>query len=120
MTEKEIEKAIAPPNGDGTQPLGCSNGGGPSWLEMLAAEKRAGQLTHTRGWWVAAERLPSVQAVYPDAGVEPLLVPPESDRKKVWERSDALRELVRGRMELIGPITAPSLAEFLELPQTEL
>src|SRR5205823_10808859 len=79
MTDQEIEQTIAPPNANGTQPLGCSNGDGPSCLEMLAAERRAGQLTHTRGWWVAAERLPSLQAVYPDAGVEPLLVPPEAD-----------------------------------------
>src|SRR5205085_295436 len=79
MTGEEIEQATATADADGTQSLGCSNGHGASWLEVLATEKRAGRLTHPRRWWVAAERLPSVQAVYPDAGVEPLLVPPEAD-----------------------------------------
>src|SRR6266704_2345527 len=36
MTGEEIKQAIAPPNGNGTQPLGCSNGDGASWLEVLA------------------------------------------------------------------------------------
>jgi len=120
MTGEEIEQVITPPVANGTQPLGCSIGDGLTWLEMLTAEKRAGQLTHPRQWWVAAERLPSVQVIYPDARVEPLLSPPEAALKKVWERSDAIRELVRGRMEITGPITALALTEFLELPQTEI
>ncbi len=90
------------------------------WLESLANEKRAGRLTKPDGLWIAAERLPLVQAVYPDCEVEPALVAPESELKRKWERPDALRELVRGRMEVSGPITARALRDLLELAQPEI
>jgi len=71
-------------------------------------------------FWVTAERLPMVQAVYPDAKTEPALVPPESEAKRQWERSDALRELVRGRMEVSGPMTITALANFFRLKASEI
>src|SRR4029077_898648 len=37
-----------------------------------------------------------------------------------WERADAIRELVRGRMEVCGPITVSELAETLVLRQPEI
>ena len=52
-------------------------------------------------------------------GREPPLAPPESKKNKP-ERADALRELVRGRMEVIGPITASALANFYQLPDSEI
>ena len=39
---------------------------------------------------------------------------------KTWERADAIRELVRGRMEVCGPITISELADILVLPQPEI
>ncbi len=89
-------------------------------LDSLVAEKRAGQLTSDRTFWVAAERLPMVRAVYPGGEVQPPLAAPESELKRSWERADALRELVRGRMEVVGPVTAAALADFLQLPRTEM
>jgi ATP-dependent Lhr-like helicase len=71
-------------------------------------------------FWVAAERLPMVQAVYPSAQTLPTLIPPEAEAKRTWERADALRELVRGRMEVSGPITISSLAQFYHLPTSEI
>lgn len=55
--------------------------------------------------------------MYPQATVDPLRVPPESERVRVWERGEAVRELVRGRIEVIGPTTVAALAAFLELPE---
>jgi ATP-dependent Lhr-like helicase len=99
-----------------------SHANAPELLEILAGQKRAGRFTWKPGapgrFWTAAERLPLVRAVYPDLTIEPPISPPESAAQKVWERGDALRELVRGRMEVIGPITAPALATFFDLPQT--
>ena len=89
-------------------------------LESLAAEKRAGRLTGAPSFWLAAERLPMVRAVYPDGSIEPSLIPPEFELRRNWERSDALRELVRGRMETVGPVTIPALAAFFQLPATEI
>ena len=86
-------------------------------LSNLAAEKRAGQV---QSRWVAAERLPLVWTVYPGARVEPTILPPEFERQKKWERPAALRELVRGRIEVLGPVTTSVLADFFQLPATEI
>jgi len=94
-----------------------------SLLESLAAEKRAGRLainSRSTRPWLAAERLPLVRAVYPDAEAEPALVPPEAELKRTWERAEAVRELVRGRMEVAGPITVGALVDFFQLPETEI
>jgi len=38
---------------------------------------------------------------------------PERDRAKAWTREDAVRELVRGRLEAVGPTTAADVAGSL-------
>jgi ATP-dependent Lhr-like helicase len=94
--------------------------GDSTWLESLAKEKRAGRLMTATAFWVAAERLPMLQAIYPGCEVEPRLAAPESERSRPWERSDALRELVRGRVEVVGPVTVNSLANLFHLPSSEI
>jgi ATP-dependent Lhr-like helicase len=90
------------------------------WLDSLTGEKRAGKLMTPVAFWIAAERLPMLQTVYPNCGVEPLLVAPESERERTWERAEAVRELVRGRIEVVGPITARALTNFFQLPSSEI
>jgi ATP-dependent Lhr-like helicase len=90
-----------------------------SLLASLAVERRAGRLTEGRAFWIAAERLPLVKAVYPGES-EPVLIPPQAALEHEWERTEALRELVRGRMEVVGPVTIPELAESLLLPAGEI
>jgi ATP-dependent Lhr-like helicase len=90
------------------------------WLDQLRNDKRAGRLASSPGFWVAAERLPMVWAVYPDRKIEPPLVPPTSERAREWQRPDALRELVRGRMEVTGPTTARQLADLFQIPLGEI
>jgi ATP-dependent helicase Lhr and Lhr-like helicase len=91
-----------------------------SWLDLLSAEKRAGKLMSPDAFWLAAERLPMLQIIYPGCRVEPSLMAPESERKRQWERPGAVRELVRGRMEVIGPTTEGALANFFRLPSSEI
>src|SRR5439155_17863557 len=43
-----------------------------------------------------------------------------SEADRPWDRPDAVRELVRGRMEVCGPIAAAALAGLLQLPQGEI
>jgi ATP-dependent helicase Lhr and Lhr-like helicase len=74
----------------------------------------------TKRFLVAAEGLPMIQAVYLNASVEPELIVPDSGRGKTWERSIAIREVVRGRMEVCGPITVGELSDVLVLPQSEI
>src|SRR5882762_2034658 len=66
--------------------------------------------------WVAAERVPMLEAAFPGGGCEPAVAVPERDRARVWTREDAIRELVRGRLEVIGPTTAAEIANVLGLP----
>jgi ATP-dependent Lhr-like helicase len=73
-----------------------------------------------RTFYVASERLPMVLSIYPNAVCEPELVLPDSLRGKTWERADAIRELVRGRLEVCGPITVSELADTLVLQQSEI
>ena len=40
--------------------------------------------------------------------------------RKSWTREDAARELIRGRTEVLGPVTAQQLADSLGLPDTAL
>jgi len=83
-------------------------------------ESRSTQPVGEWTFWVAAERLPLAQTVYPAGQVQPPIVPPDSELKRQWERADAVRELIRGRLEVSGPVTAPALAELLHLSATEI
>jgi ATP-dependent Lhr-like helicase len=71
-------------------------------------------------FYVAAERLPMLRAIYPNAVCEPELVLPVSLYGKTWKRADAIRELVRGRLEVCGPITVRELADTLVLQQSDV
>jgi ATP-dependent Lhr-like helicase len=121
MTDEELERVILGTSLDGeAQPEERGLESRRSLLEALLSEKRVGQLKHGIRLWLAAERLPMLQAVYPDSGVEPELNAPESELKKTWEHPDAVRELVRGRMEIVGPVTAEELSRYFSLPQKEI
>jgi len=88
-------------------------------LGELAEQKRAGKMT-APPLWIAAERWPLAQTVYPNAVVTPRLAAPDFEARKTWERADAVRELTRGRLEVSGPLTAAELAAQLALPVSEI
>jgi len=104
------------------------NGNAEHFISTLVAENRAtrilvsleGDDPATKTFYIAAERLPMLRAIYPNAVCEPELVLPDSMHGKTWERADAICELVRGRMEVCGPITAGQLADILVLQQSEI
>jgi len=91
-----------------------------TWPRFAESERRTGKLATPHSFWVAAERLPMLQAVYPGCDVEPGLTAPPTERERDWPRAIAVRELVRGRMEVIGPITAKHLVKFFQLSQQEI
>jgi ATP-dependent Lhr-like helicase len=86
----------------------------PEWLAALEQQRRVARLTTASGAVVrvAAERLHEFQAVFPDAALSPTIQPTSSQRPG---REDALREILRGRLDLLGPVTAAALAEPLGL-----
>jgi len=84
--------------------------GQEDWSNWFAALVAAGRAFDANGYWVAVERFEELDAVVTQAA-SPVI--PERLRKS-WTREDAVRELVRGRMEVLGPVTARELAAFLD------
>jgi len=86
---------------------------GANWHEFFAElknDRRAGVLTAGPvRLWVAAERLPQINAVYSNPSLEPPIVAPESVSRTTWSSEEALVEIVRGRLEGLGPVTVDSL-----------
>jgi len=97
------------------------------WAAMLAALASAGRATRIRvppgpevaperavvPLWIAAERAPEFVAVHARALLEPAVAVPRDYAAKTWTRDDALREIVRGRLEGLGPVSAQALAREL-------
>src|SRR5262245_23920670 len=99
---------------------GDSGSGWEEYFAELVSERRAASLhVGEKVFWVAAERLPHLLAVYPDAKLEPEIKPPTKDistASPIGDLDEGLVEILRGRLEAIGPVTAESLAETTALP----
>jgi len=67
------------------------------WFETCAAKL-----------WIATEKLPLFKAVFPDQCAEFKL--PDFLLCEQWQQEDAIVEIVRGRLEGLGPVTANQLA----------
>ena len=65
--------------------------------------------------WIAAERLPELLAIHPGVVLRPPIAVPPSRASRTWMRQDAIVELLRGRLSLVGPTTAAELAESLSI-----
>jgi ATP-dependent helicase Lhr and Lhr-like helicase len=72
----------------------------PGWSEILQSLLKQKRVTTIRNLWVAAERTP-------------LFAEP-------WPQAEALVEIVRGRLEGLGPVTATAIATSLNLPQSDI
>ena len=86
------------------------------WRPLFDALVAAGRAFDANGWWVAVERFGELDAVVPQA-TAPVI--PERLRK-AWTPEDAARELVRGRMEVSGPITSRQLIDLFEFTDSAL
>jgi ATP-dependent helicase Lhr and Lhr-like helicase len=106
-------------------------------LDRLVAERRATRLQTCQAGptlWVAAERLPQLGPVFPGGSFRPAILAPEngavssalaehdgrplnrdSSAGQLYSFEDALVELLRSRLEGIGPATAAQLAASASL-----
>ncbi len=64
---------------------------------------------------VTAERLPELLAIHPDATCVPPIAAPASRTARAWTRDQAIVELLRGHVAILGPTTAPALAAALAI-----
>jgi ATP-dependent helicase Lhr and Lhr-like helicase len=95
--------------------------GWSDWLSDLAREKRVTRLhTAAATVWIAAERLPQFQALWPAATLEPAIAAPAAAAGANCGREEALIEIVRGRLEGLGPVPREALAAPLGLAEHEI
>src|SRR5690606_33352080 len=88
--------------------------GAGRWRQALLAAGRAMVARGTRGeCLVASERSAAFAAALPALRLE---LPPYAAAQAVDDADGALVELLRGRLELLGPVTAADLAAPLDLP----
>lgn len=97
------------------------------WQAMLAELAAAGRCTRltvscageTRVIWSAVERLPLWRSLFPEAAMVPSIrVPAGLDQR--WDEQAARLDLLRGRLELCGPVTVASLHRVLPFAMDDL
>ncbi len=94
----------------------AGNDAWPALLEQLAAQRRVTRLASgATQLWITAERLPFFAALFPQAQCTPPVVTPDAHAGSP-AAPGALVEVVRGRLEGLGPVGAARLAATLGLP----
>jgi ATP-dependent Lhr-like helicase len=89
-------------------------------LAELTAARRAGSANPgAHRIMVAVERLPELRAIHPDLDIAQTLQPPASRLARSWTRSEAIADVLRGRITLTGPVTAAELAGPLGVSAAE-
>ncbi len=89
-----------------------------AWLTALANAGRAGMLQQDGQplAWISVERLAWFAPLYPQAVCQPSLQVPADCQVVDWSEEQALRELVRARLSVLGPTPVAALASALRLP----
>jgi ATP-dependent Lhr-like helicase len=86
------------------------------WLAALARDRRAAELTLPRGrLWIAAERVAHFRTLSPDLALDPAIVAPGAAVEAADDPAAALTEILRGRLEGLGPVSEAALAAPLGL-----
>jgi len=81
-----------------------------TWTAALVATQRITRATLSNtALWTTADRLPEVLAAFDKATPQPSITPPTRDAARNWTAEGALKELVRSRLEALGPVTSAEL-----------
>ncbi|WP_226468521.1 DEAD/DEAH box helicase [Luteimonas panaciterrae] len=103
-----------------TEAEAMGNGDWSVWLKRLARDHRATRLSIGDGLWVAAERLPQLHALHPQAVMQPAIEAPAEFAAQPWTSEDAAVELLRLRLTGLGPTPAATLASAISLPASDV
>jgi ATP-dependent Lhr-like helicase len=87
-----------------------------AYFDALTHARRA---TRTASIWVAAERLPELLAVHPEAMLDPAITAPAGRAARAWPREEAIVELLRGRVSIAGPTDAAALGLSLSITEAD-
>ena len=88
------------------------------WERFVGELREQGRIYQCGGLWLATELLPRCHALFPETASE--LILPEFLREQNWTAAEALRDLVRGRLSGLGPVTAAALADELQQPEKQV
>ncbi|MDC1426517.1 DEAD/DEAH box helicase [Gammaproteobacteria bacterium] len=92
-----------------------ADNGFEKWRERLVLEGRLHQLVqHSQELLFATEDLPKLRALFPECCAQ--FDTPSFLEDVCFEPEEALRDLVRSRLEGLGPVTAQRLADEVALP----
>ncbi len=85
------------------------------WFDTLSNSQRATLFTIPTGQklWVAAERLSELQLIHPQYEMNPAIAAIPGNEERKQDPEDALLEIIRSRLEWLGPISSGCLAESL-------
>ncbi len=85
------------------------------WEAFGGELQRQGRICQCGELWLATEMLPRFRALFPEAAAG-LPLPGFLDNER-WSAAEALRDIVRGRLSGLGPVTAATLASDLRQPE---
>ncbi len=125
LTEDEVRRVVA-----GEAAKAEEAEGSDSIADQLVRARRVGQVwvAPEQTLWFAVERIDAIRAVYPEAAIEPhdLTAPvsagpsAQSSAAVATDREAAIRDLLRGRLEIVGPSTAAALAGDVGVPVSDV
>jgi ATP-dependent Lhr-like helicase len=91
------------------------------WLQDLAKSGRVTRLSAPGlNLWVATERLAQFNSLWPEARQYPPIILPPDYADQALPREAALVEILRGRLEGLGPVSPSALARPLGLEADEI
>ncbi len=102
-----------------TSDEGLQNNWLPYFDELIAAKRVTILDTGKKSLWVAVERIPFISKIYPDKEFKYEVAVPEK-LQLLHADKDPLAEIIRGRLEIMGPITVESLAALMDLKESDI
>jgi ATP-dependent Lhr-like helicase len=108
-------------SGDRTAATLAQPGGAVAHPELLEGGAPNGTgATGANQLWFAAENIKLIELLYPHARIEPRLHLPEGAAYEVEDREQARVRMLRGQMEVLGPVSIAGLAARTLLTETDV
>ncbi|MCP5468113.1 MAG: DEAD/DEAH box helicase [Deltaproteobacteria bacterium] len=90
------------------------------WKKSLHRQDLEENTLAEKEFWIAAELSPQLKLLYPDARFEPEVQLPDWVKVKEFSAESALEEILRGRLEALGPVTLPQLLKDFCLEKAQV
>lgn len=97
-------------------------GGWEDYFNELKNANRAFSVRTEDGseFWIAAERIPQIGLIFGISDIDPVLRLPEKLLEVPTSREAALVEIIRGRLETMGPVRSIGLSNAMGIPESEI